>query len=122
MSDNKEQNAPERIWRTTNGYIYNGPTPEPCVEYVRADLLSRPSVVDDKRVTEIREQLEALRHYKWPSQSAIEGSMIRDYSDDHDLCPWTGYTRPASEFIASAKANIDYLLSLLQQPVQSGLI
>lgn len=30
--------APERIWRTTNGYIYKGPTPEPCVEYVRADL------------------------------------------------------------------------------------
>lgn len=30
--------APEKIWRTTNGYIYSGPTPEPCVEYVRADI------------------------------------------------------------------------------------
>ncbi|HEU4509051.1 MAG TPA: hypothetical protein VFR78_12470 [Pyrinomonadaceae bacterium] len=36
----EQRKQPERIWRTTNGYIYKGPTPEPCVEYVRADLLT----------------------------------------------------------------------------------
>lgn len=35
--------APKPIWRTTNGYIYNGPSPEPCVEYRRVDPPAAPA-------------------------------------------------------------------------------
>ena len=42
----QQQEPPERIWRTSNGYVYkfdaNAKAPEGGVEYVRADLAQPP--------------------------------------------------------------------------------